>query len=259
VTEAIPRRVRLDLTYDGTEFAGWQLQPGQRTVQGEVERILSRLAGDRAVRVHGSGRTDSGAHARIQVAHADVLSALDDDRLLYSLRRLLPRDVRPLNLRTVAGDFDARYHAISKSYRYRLDLSRHGDPFRSRYALHVPQALDAARIDAALVGLTGRHDWSSFTGSACKIEDRVRTMLQARYMESGDEGQFLFRANGFLTHMVRNLVGTLLEVGRGQRGADELGAILASRRRTRAGAMAAARGLCLWEIEYPLAPTGSNS
>jgi tRNA pseudouridine38-40 synthase len=245
------RKLRIDLCYDGTDFAGWQIQPGLRTVQGVLEERLGRLAGGRPIRVSGAGRTDAGVHARGQVAVAEGPFALDDAALAYRLRRLLPPDVRPLRVATAGSDFDARRSARSKTYVYRLDLSTSGSPFERRFALHVPRGFDASRVERAVERLVGRHDWSGFTASGCTIEDRVRTMTEAR-LEPCAPGlvRFVFTADGFLTHMARNLAGTLLEIARGRLGPERVSEVLRSRCRELAGPTAPARGLWLERVEY---------
>ncbi len=244
------RRVRIDLAYDGTDFAGWQFQPNQRTVQGSLEDALTRIQGEQRVRVHGAGRTDAGAHARAQVADCELISRLNDRDLLHALRVILPPDLRPLRLATVPPGFDSRRDAKCKTYRYRLDLSAHADPFVARFALHHPQRFDIRAVASALQSLCGERDWSAFTASSCTILDRVRLLTDATYESSGEVGWFTFRANGFLTHMVRNLVGTLLEVARGRVPPDRMSAIVESRDRGLAGPTAPARGLILWEVRY---------
>lgn len=244
------RRVRIDLAYDGTEFHGWQLQPRDRTVQGELERALSRLSGGARVPVRGAGRTDAGVHARGQVADALLPERLGDGEVLRALSRILPPDVRVRGVRTVRRTFHAWHDARTKTYAYRLDRSDHGDPFLARFTLHRPGEIDRAAIEEGLRKLPGRKDWSGFTDSRCDKEDRVRTLFEARYREGGAVAVFEFRADGFLTRMVRNLVGTLLDVGEGRIPPGRIDEILESRNRGLAGATAAARGLSLERVEY---------
>jgi tRNA pseudouridine38-40 synthase len=252
-----PRRIRLDLAYDGTDFAGWQVQPGERTVQGVIEEALSVIHGGAVVRVRSAGRTDSGVHARGQVADAEVLVALEDERLLRALRSMLPRDVRPVALRTVASSFHAQHDAVSKTYRYLLDRSPHGDPLLARYALHHPHPMDLDAVAEALARLPGRRDWSGFAGAACPHDDRVRDLTLASCREiSPGLLAFDFSADGFLTHMVRNLVGTLIDVARGKFRPERVDEILASGDRTLAGFTAPAHGLCLERVEYRAEPGG---
>jgi len=245
------RRLRLDLAYDGTEFAGWQLQPGQRTVQGTLEVALSRLAGERQVRLHGAGRTDAGVHARCQVATCDFAGEMNDREIQRALTGMLPRDLRALAVRTVAAEFDACRDAQAKTYRYRLDRSPHGDPFLARYALHHPQPLDPGLLRLGLERLPGRRDWSGFAAAGCEIRDRVRTLSVARLDEPDDDQLALtFTADGFLMHMVRNLVGTLLAIARGRFGVERIDEVLEAGDRRLAGPTAPARGLCLERVDY---------
>lgn len=245
------RRIRIDLAYDGTAYHGWQVQPGVGTVQGIVEEALGRVLGGVAVRVRGAGRTDAGVHARMQVADAWIEARIDDRAIGRALAGMLPADVRPRSVRTVPPEFDARRSALWKTYVYRLDLSPHGDPFASRFALHHPHALDRDAMRDALARLPGRRDWSGFASAACEVEDRVRHLMDARWLEDGEGGgAFVFRADGFLTHMVRNLVGTLLEIARGRFVPDRIDAVLAAGDRRLAGATAAPRGLCLHRVDY---------
>jgi tRNA pseudouridine38-40 synthase len=250
------RRVRIELAYDGTDFAGFQLQSSGRTVQGVLEDALTRIQGSGRVRVRGAGRTDAGAHARAQIADCELASRLDDATLLHALRAILPADLRPVQLATVAPEFDSRREARGKTYRYRLDLCAHASPFLARFALHHPHPVDHERVRTALAALPGERDWSAFTASSCKIQNRVRELTEATYEETGEEGWFSFKGSGFMTHMVRNMVGTLLEVSRGRTPADRVAQIVASRDRRLAGPTAPARGLVLWEVRYASADRG---
>ncbi len=246
------RRLRLDLAYDGTEFAGWQFQPGQRTVQGVLEQALSRLRGAVPTNVRGAGRTDAGVHARNQVADCDLPERLGDEFVARALRRMLPGDLRPLRVGTAPPSFHARKNAIAKTYRYVVDLSRHGDPFRARFALHYPHPLDPERIRTALRDLPGRRDWSGLAASSCTKLSRVRELTEARMEQpSADRMCLVFTANGFLQHMVRNIVGTLLEIGGRRLPPETIVRALESGDRDLAGPTAAARGLWLEKVRYP--------
>jgi tRNA pseudouridine38-40 synthase len=255
----VERRVRIDLAYDGTAYAGWQLQKNALSVQETVEGALASLHGGLGIRVRGAGRTDSGAHALGQVADAAVATRCDDPALFRALCRLLPADVRPRRVLTVPEDFDARRHARAKTYRYLIDRTPGGDPWRRRFALAWPHAFDERAVGDALARLTGTHDWSGFTGSACVVKNRRRTMSEAR-LETARPGlsSFVFTADGFLTHMVRNIVGTLLAVGRGGMPPERIDAILAARDRTMAGPTAPAHGLCLARVAYDDAVGGAS-
>ncbi len=258
-TAPAERRLRLDLAYDGTDFEGWQAQARGRTVQRTVEAAFSQLLAGAPVTIRAAGRTDAGVHAVAQVADVDVRTGLSDLRIATGLAHLLPSDIRPLAVTTVDSSFDAQRDAIAKTYVYRLDRSRYGDPLRRRWFQHEPYPLDLLALDAALSRIQGRHDFSSFTASACRVRSRERTILEARFeVRDPTESWFMFRADGFLTHMVRNLVGTLLAVARGRIAPEDLSTILAAKDRRRAGPTAPPRGLCLWRVEYPILPGGAK-
>jgi tRNA pseudouridine38-40 synthase len=257
-----PRRFRLVLAYDGTDYAGWQIQPDVATVQATLEAALGRIQGDVPVRVRGAGRTDAGVHAVAQVADFEIATGLDDAGLVHALSRMLPDDVRPVAGETVAHGFHSRNHARWKTYRYVLDRSPDGDPFLSRFALHVSPAPDLDRVRDALDRLPGRRDWSGFAGAACPPGDRTRTLTEATLEEGpGSTVALRFTADGFLNHMVRNLVGTILEVGRGRFDPGRIDDVLTTGDRTRAGPTAAARGLFLWRVRYDdfVTPDGVGS
>ena len=248
------RRIRIDLAYDGTDFAGWQWQARGRTVQATVEAVLTRLAGDRPVRLRAASRTDSGVHARQQVTDGWIDTRLDDRGLMRALVALLPRDVRPTRVETVPHEFHSMRDALRKTYRFRVDLSPHGDPLIARYAVHHPHRFDRERVAGALELLVGRRDWSGFVDSRCRVSQRVRDLSQAAWLaERDDRGCFVFTADGFLTYMVRNIIGTLLEIASARMPLGVIPRILETRDRRLAAATAPARGLCLWEIVYPAA------
>lgn len=244
-------RYKLTLAYDGTEFEGWQAQaPGHRTVQAELEAALSEIAG-RAVRVEGAGRTDAGVHALGQVASTWLETRLAPEVLRRALNAKLPPDAAVLRVEAVPAAFHARYHARAKLYRYALWNGPERAPLRARTHHHVPEPLDLAAMEAAAGALAGTHDFAAFQAAGSGVEDTVRTLH--RVSLSGVAGHALaleVLGSGFLRHMVRNLVGTLLEVGRGRRAPGSLGALLAGRDRTAAGPTAPARGLILVRVLY---------
>jgi tRNA pseudouridine38-40 synthase len=243
-------RIALGLEYNGTPFAGWQVQPDQPTVQGAVEHALSRVA-DHPVQVQCAGRTDAGVHATAQVVHFDS----DAPRTLWSwvlgANANLPRTVSVNWARAVPDDFHARFSAQSRSYRYEL-LNR---PTRAgldadRVAwLHRP--LDVAAMHDAAQRLLGEHDFSAFRAQGCQAKTPIRTLHRLDVHRTGDRVTFEVRANAFLHHMVRNLVGSLCQVGVGERDADWLRAVLDGRDRTQAAATASPSGLYLIAVEYP--------
>ncbi|HJQ99956.1 MAG TPA: tRNA pseudouridine(38-40) synthase TruA [Candidatus Polarisedimenticolaceae bacterium] len=253
------RRVRIDLAYDGTPFAGWQVQPERPTVQGTLEDALARLHGGMRIAVRGAGRTDAGVHARGQVADALVSDRFDDGDLSRALRALVPSEIAIVSVRTVPEDFHSRIAATAKTYAYLVDRSPSGNPFLARYALQAPYPVDVAAVEDALRLLPGRHDFSGFCASASEVEDRVRTLTRAeRVVLREDLELYRFTAEGFLMHMVRILVGTLLDVGRGRFGPERIGEVLLSGDRARGGTTAPAHGLCLERVDFPSAVGGAS-
>jgi len=243
------QRVLLRLAYQGTAYAGWQVQPGEVTVQGAVEAVLSRLC-DRPVRVHSAGRTDAGVHAEQMPAHFDLPRPFAADALLRGLNALLPEDIVVRRLEAVDGDFHARFTAVGKLYRYRI-LNRPEPPLFRRHLVHWGRdLLDRAAMAAGLAQVVGEHDFSSLCAADADTTTRVRRVVAARWRELDDEVQLWIAGDGFLKHMVRNLAGTLLEMGRGRLQSSQMAAILAARDRRAAGPTAPAQGLCLMGVAY---------
>ena len=246
---------RLTIQYDGTEFSGWQIQEGRRTVQGELARALSLLEGDEVV-VHGAGRTDAGVHAEAQVASARLARWAEPGRLAAALNGNLARDVRVLEAVAAPEDFHARFDARGKTYCYRVFNERHASPFWSRYALHEGRALDLpAMLDAARL-FVGRHDWSAFSAAQADVKTRVRELtaleISEHYSARG-RGRLLavrVSAEGFLRYMVRTIAGALLAVGRGEADASAVRRAVVTGERPHAFATAPAHGLTLVEVIY---------
>lgn len=239
------------LAYDGTGFAGWQFQPGLRTVQGELIAILTRLQGGGKISLRGAGRTDAGVHAEGQVADCLIRCRLPDRDLLFALRRMLPEDLRPMVLDTVPAGFHSQHMARGKTYRYVLDHSPHADPFAVRTSRHCPGPLDFDAMEDAVSRLPGRRDWSGFAGVAAPEGNRVRNLTLAELRRDSEwRTTFRFRADGFLNHMVRNMVGAVLEIGSGRFGVERIEEILYTGNRYLAGKIAPSRGLTLESVEY---------
>ena len=239
--------VRFDLAYVGTAFSGWQIQPGRRTVQGELAARLSRVL-QRDCRPVGAGRTDAGVHARGQVAHLRVRDAQQVQRICRALPRLCPEDIEILAVRQVSPAFDARRSALSRRYAYRLQMRRNlFDPF----AFQVSWPLDREAMAAACGRLLGVHDFSSFCKAGSLQEDNHCRLDLCALEWGADTGILHIRADRFLHHMVRNVVGVLIEIGRGRRRPADLDGILAARDRRRAAFLAPAHGLFLEEVAYP--------
>jgi tRNA pseudouridine38-40 synthase len=246
---------RLIVEYDGTDFHGWQLQPGARTVQGELEAAVRELFGA-PYRVTAAGRTDAGVHAAGQVACVHAGRDMPVDALRRALNALTGRDLAVTAVDCVDDAFDPRRHAASRRYVYRIWNRPEASPFWRRYAWHVPRALHVAAMQAAAAQLVGEHDFTSFQGAGCDAEHARRLVLGSALRVEGTMLLYEIEATAFLRHMVRNIVGTLVEIGLGQRPAD-LRPLLAARDRTRAGATAPAAGLCLVEVRYGRAPLTS--
>lgn len=243
---------RLTLEYDGAGFEGWQRQPGsRRTVQAALETALSRVTSQR-VRVAGSGRTDAGVHAEAQVASARLDTALSPDRLRLALNGVLPRDVAVLEVALAPEGFHARRDATAKLYRYSIWNGRTRSPLRAARSLCLQRPLDLSAMRQASLALVGQHDFASFQAAGSNVTTTVRTLLRLEVEgEAGGAVALLCEGTGFLRHMVRNLAGTLIQVGSGRRDPAELPAVLAARDRRRAGPTASAHALTLVGVRYP--------
>jgi len=273
-SEKLVRNLRLILSYDGSEFAGWQVQPGQPTIQGTLASVIGRLTGENVL-PQGSGRTDAGVHALAQVATFATASPIPAGNWTKVLNDSLPASIRVLDVSEVPAEFHARKSARAKSYRYRIYRGDVCPPFLARYVWHYPFPLDEAAMMEAAPGVVGEHDFTSFAavdperverlaagqtlnhegheGTRRKNRDpasNLRTIFSSAWVREGDEFVYTVRGNGFLHHMVRNLVGTFLLVGKGTLNREDLGCILVARDRSAAGATAPAGGLYLVGVEY---------
>lgn len=244
------QRWKCTICYDGTLFSGYQVQPGKRTVQSEVEAALKRLHKGSEVKITASGRTDAGVHAKGQVIHFDSPLQIPEDRWIHALHALLPDDIVIRKTEKALPDFHARFDAVGKEYRYIVCTAREKDPFTRHYQFHYPYPLDVALMEEAASYFIGTHDFTSFCSAKTEVVDRVRTIKEIEIIENEEMLVFRFSGNGFLYNMVRILMGTLLEVGSGQRKATEIPYILEQKDRTLAGKTAPAHGLYLWEVFY---------
>lgn len=247
------RRIRITVAYDGTNYHGWQVQPGLATIQSELERAVSDLD-NRPVQVAGSGRTDAGVHAIGQVAAFDLANRIPCPNLKKAMNRILPRDIRILDVSEAAPDFHPRYQAIAKTYEYRLFRSEVCPPMRRLYCYHYPYPLNETAMSAAARLFDGEHDFSAFAASDQKDElghSKVRTIFSSLLTREGDDLVYRVRGSGFLKHMVRIIVGTLIETGKGNLDAEALASRLEPGFSGTAGPAAPARGLCLVSVEYP--------
>ena len=244
---------RVTLAYDGTDFLGWQRQArgAGRTVQGEIETALARLAGGPPVAVAGAGRTDAGVHALGQVASFDLPREIGPSELLRALNGLLPQDVRVLDAAPAPDGFHARRSAVSKVYRYVLDCGGVAAPQRRRYAGFVPWPLDPALVVAAASLYVGRHDFASLASSGSSVATTTRTVTRSEASFDGTTLVYEVEAGGFLRKMVRSMVGGLVAAGRGALAVEDLRQRLAGRDRRRWPPPAEARGLTLVRVSYP--------
>jgi tRNA pseudouridine38-40 synthase len=271
------------LSYDGTDYRGWQVQPGQLTIQGELQAALGRVTSESPL-PQGSGRTDAGVHALGQVASFLLRAAIPRENLLRALNRTLPAAIRILDAKTVPDTFHARHSTDAKTYEYRVFLEKPArgsrampqgalcPPFLARYVYAYPWPLDFAVLEQASIAFIGTHDFMSFAATEPDIATRhgesatlldgdgsvqpstIRTVFNSswerRQIDDGSLFIYRVRGSGFLHHMVRNLVGTMLDVGRGYRRVDEIPSMIAARARAAAGPTAPARGLFLHSVEY---------
>jgi tRNA pseudouridine38-40 synthase len=241
----------MTLAYDGTAYAGWQVQPGETTIQGELERVLREVTGE-STRVHCSGRTDSGVHARAQVAHFDLDGPAETRRLLQALNAILADDIRVRALAPCAPDFDARRGATGKQYRYFIYDGPVLPPFVRQYRLHCRRRLDTDAMQEAAALLVGRHDFAAFAANPNRdVLSTIRTLSILDVHRHGHEMSIRAQSEGFLYKMVRSLAGFLVRVGQGDLHPDSAVSILTSRERTARVPSAPPQGLFLWEVYYP--------
>ena len=246
------RRLRIVVAYDGTDFHGWQVQPGLPTIQGAIEAVLKEIEGA-PVQVEGSGRTDAGVHALAQVAAFTLTNLIPAPNLRKAMNRLLPRDIRVLDVEDTALDFHPRYAARAKTYEYRILRAEICSPFERRYVYHHPYPLDEARIFELAPLLQGEHDFSAFAASDERDQlglSKVRCLFSSAAERRGDRLIYRVRGSGFLKHMVRNIVGVLLEAGKGNLNRADLEQRLTPGCAIPAGPSAPARGLFLVGVEY---------
>jgi tRNA pseudouridine38-40 synthase len=247
----VSRTFKLTIAYDGTGFIGWQRQATGTSIQGLLEDALSELD-ERAVTVTGAGRTDAGVHARGQVATATLDRDIDAASVIRAVNIRLPPTVRVLEASLAPDGFHPRFDARLKTYRYRIWNADVMCPFERSFAWHLPMKLDAGSMAEAAAMLCGTHDFAAFQGTGSDTQTTVRTVLRSSVERDEDGPLVVYDADGegFLRHMVRNVVGTLVEIGRGRRPPSWIGEVLASRERTSAGPTAPAHGLFLMGVSY---------
>jgi tRNA pseudouridine38-40 synthase len=245
----VMQNYKMTIQYDGTNYHGWQIQANGRTVQGELTRVLSILD-HRPVTVYGAGRTDAGVHAEGQVANFFAERSFDACRLRDAINANLDRDIRVLNIQSALPEFNSRHSARQKTYRYRIWTADVVNPFIYRFVHHYRGELDVSEMVRAGSVLIGTHDFSAFTVTNSEAEDHVRTLMHLDVSRAANEISIVVAANGFLRYMVRTIVGTLIEVGRGKRTAASVSEALESCNRSNAGPSAPANGLTLVRVDY---------
>jgi tRNA pseudouridine38-40 synthase len=252
--QIIMRNLKLVLAYDGTDFSGWQVQPRAETIQGALASAIGRVTGEKVL-PQGSGRTDAGVHALAQVASFVTQSPIPGENLVIALNDFLPSAIRVLEAVEAPAEFHARKSACAKTYRYRMYRGAICPPFLARYVWHYPYPLDEDVMRAVAGLIVGEHDFTSFAAvdperGREEAVSNVRQIFSSAWQRQGDEFVYTVRGNGFLHHMVRNLVGTFLLIGKKTLNASDLTRILEARSRSEAGATAPASGLCLVSVEY---------
>ncbi|MCU1340772.1 MAG: tRNA pseudouridine synthase [Candidatus Acidoferrum typicum] len=265
------QNIKLTMAYDGTDFSGWQIQPGQPTVQGAISDVLENLTQQR-LQIQGAGRTDAGVHAAGQVANFKTEAELSADEFQRAFNALLPESIRIVAAEHVPPDFHARWNAVAKTYRYRIFRGRVVSPFLWRYVQHDPFPLDFDVMAEAARKFEGQHDFTSFAASTgSEDEDRDRTMTRVIYRSemtrvacedlpgSAEEWVYTVRGKSFLRYMVRKIVGTLVDVGRGKLQPENIAELFEMRDRSKSGPTMPPQGLCLAEVEYPDTPGHDGS
>lgn len=251
------RRIRINVAYDGTNYHGWQVQPDLPTVQGVIQNVLEQIEGA-PVHLDGSGRTDAGVHALAQVAAFNLSNPIPCENLRKAMNRLLPREIRVISVEPAPADFHPRYDALAKTYEYRILRAETCPPFDRLYVYHHPFPLDEACMTELAGRIEGEHDFSAFAASDERDElkfSKVRRVWSSGLEREGERLIYRIRGSGFLKHMVRNIVGVLLEAGKGNVDRDGLQTRLTPGCKIPAGPTAPARGLFLVSVEYPPSQT----
>ena len=245
-------RYFMTFSYDGSDFSGYQKQPKARTVQGEIESVIKKLNKDKDVSVVASGRTDAGVHAMNQKAHFDLDTKQDCDKLMHSINSMLPVDIHVKTLEEVSDNFHARFDATGKEYIYLINMGEY-NPLERKYVYQHNKKLDVVEMERAMKYLEGTHNFKAFTKVDEEKEGYVRTLSQTnliRDLKDVNKITLVFIGTGFLRYMVRNIVGTLIEIGEGKRRSEEIIEILKSEDRTRAGKTDNPEGLYLKNVFY---------
>lgn len=243
------KRFFFEISYDGSPFFGWQRQPRQISVQGEIEEALSRLFSNQQIPIVGCGRTDTGVHAKRYFFHADLPEDVEPNQLVHKLNKMISPAIAFHRAFPVSVDLHARFSATARTYRYFLHSSK--DPFLKDYSLHFPVKPDVEAMNQAAKLLVGKQDFTSLSKLHTDVKTNICTVSKAEWQQAGDQWYFEITADRFLRNMVRATVGTLLEIGQGKLTPEEMVRILQAKDRSAAAVSVPAHGLFLWQIEYP--------
>ncbi len=242
------KNIKCEISYDGSNYSGFQVQPGEKTIQGEIQKVLSKIT-NKQIKINASGRTDTGVHARKQIINFFIESSIPIEKIPIVLNLSLPEDIIVKSAEEVSLDFHSRYDTKGKTYRYTICNDNYVDIFRRKYTWHFPYYLNVDAMNKASTFFVGEHDFSTFSSVKAKL-NRVRTIYDSRVWEERSEIIFQISGNGFLHNMVRILTGTLIKVGSGKLEPDEIPYLFEKGDRKLAGVTAPARGLILWDVTY---------
>ena len=246
-------RILLTIQYDGTNYNGWQIQPGKSTVQGKITEILSDLLHE-DIKLYGSGRTDSGVHAIAQKAHFDYNGSFPLKRLIGAANTYLPEDIKIQKAEVVPNDFHAQFSAKKKTYIYKFYVSRIPLPLEDRYSVQIPYSIDrfdVSLVRNALISLIGEHDFKAFSSTGSKIQNTTREIYDISLTQNGNQFELSVTGNGFLYNMIRIIVGTMVKIGLKQLPANTFDQMLKTGKRQLGGVTYPAKGLTLLTVEYP--------
>lgn len=240
------------VSYDGTDFSGFQIQPRKRTIQGEIEQALSKMHKGQSIRIYGSGRTDSGVHAKAQTFHFESPFNLPEGNWKKALNTLLPDDIYVHVVKGVPMTFHARFDTVEKEYRYFISNTKEIDVFKRNYAFQFPYPLNIEAMQEACAYLKGEHDFTTFSSAKTAVNgSKVRQLSIVSCSQQGTDIELVFRGDGFLYNMVRIMVGTLIDIGQGKLEPSDIPILLKNKDRKIAGVTAPPQGLYLWKVSYP--------
>ena len=244
------QRYKCTISYDGSSYCGFQIQPRDRTVQGEIEKALKKLHKGQEIKIQASGRTDAGVHAKGQVIHFDSILDIPAEKWSVALNTLLPHDIVVQHTEAVSSSFHARFNVTAKEYRYFIQLGERRDPFKRAFAYYYPYTLDITAMKEAMQYFIGEYDFTSFCSAKTDKEIKIRKITSVNLELEENTLVFSVKGNGFLYNMVRIMVGTLLDVGRGRKSPQSIPSIIEKKDRMAAGKTASACGLYLWKVDY---------